>query len=342
VQARHTRQRGVDPRRHLELLREQRVWQRTAARRALEATLAVANRASALDGMWAAAMASPLHVSFGSLRRRAAAAPFDANGLDVPLPAPRAEDFQPGNGHLPAWVPGQRGARERARAAAYAEYRQAVADHRAAEFDRVRRLSLARLSHQRREAAARGEVDAHNAAVDRLQAGYRERSPAAVEEFARIVLSTRSWPEGVVPRWRLRYRPDFCQIDAECALPGPGTVPSVRRYRYVAAVGAIHRQFVPPDEVRHRYNRMIAQIALIAVFDVFSGLAADLVEVVQLSGRVADGGPHVVSLAVARTEWAALRPWADPAATLRRLDARVSPDAYAGVPVTPWADIDAD
>jgi restriction system protein len=387
VQARRTQQRGADLRRHLELLRQQRVWQRTTAKRAArqveteeailerearlraarveppryarkretyaeyvrrrtaeahDATLAAANHAAALDGIWAAAKASPLHVSFGSLRRRATAAPFDANGLDVPLPAPRAEDFQPGDGHLPAWVPGQRTARERARAAAYAEYRQAVADHRAAEFDRVRRLSLARLSHQRREVAARAEVDAHNAAVDRLRAGYRERSPAAVEEFARIVLSTRPWPDGVVLRWRLRYRPDFAQIDAECVLPRPGIVPSVRRYRYVAAADAIRRQFAPPGEVRDRYNRMVAQIALVAVFDLFSGLAADVVEVVQLSGRLPDGGPHVVSLAAARAEWEALRPWTDPAATLRRLDARVSPDAYAGVPVTPWADIDAD
>jgi hypothetical protein len=50
----------------------------------------------------------------------------------------------------------------------------------------------------------------------------------------------------------------------------------------------------------------------------------------------------VVSVAVARAEWAALCPWDDPSATLHRLDARVSPDAYAGVPVVPWADVDAD
>ena len=50
-----------------------------------------------------------------------------------------------------------------------------------------------------------------------------------------------------------------------------------------------------------------------------------------------------MSLAVARAEWDALRPWAEPPATLlHRLDARVSPDARAGVPVVPWADVDAD
>jgi restriction system protein len=388
VQARRTQQRArALQRQHATLRQQQRVWQRTAAKRAARqleteeailerearlrairteppsygreresyegyvrrrtaearvATLAAADRAATLDGIWRAALASPLHVSFGSLRRRATAAPFDANGLDLPLPEPRPEDYQPGAANLPEWVPGQRAARERARAAAYAAYRQAVADHRAAEFSRVRRLSVARLEHQRREAAARAEVDAHNAAVDRLQAGYREREPAAVEEFARIVLSSRAWPEGVVLHWRLRYRPGYRQIDAECGLPEPAVVPSVRRYRYVAAVDAIRRQFAPVAEVRERYNGLVEQIALTAMFDLFSGLAPAVVDVVQLNGRAA-GGAVLVSLAVARAEWDALRPWDQaPRTLLERLDARVSPDAHGGAPVVPWADLDAD
>jgi hypothetical protein len=326
--------------------RERESYEGYVRRRSAEAraaTLAAAHRAAALDGVWAAALASPLHVSFGSLRRRATAVPFDANGLDVPLPEPQAEDYQPDAVNLPQWVPGQRAARDRARAAAYVAYRQAVADHRAAEFDRVRQLSLARLEHQRREAATRAGADAHNAAVDRLQAGYRGREPAAVEEFARIVLSTRSWPDGVVLHWRLRYRAGYRQIDGECVLPEPSVVPAVRRYRYVPAADAIRRRFMPAGEVRERYNRFVAQAALTSVFDLFSGLAPDVVDVVQLSGRVPGDGPFLVSLAVARAEWDALRPWTDPPASLlRRLDARVSPDACAGVPVVPWADFDAD
>jgi len=105
---------------------------------------------------------------------------------------------------------------------------------------------------------------------------------------------------------------------------------------------AIHRQFAPAADLRQRYQRLVEQVALVALFDLFSGLAPDVADVVQLSGRRA-GGPYLVSLAVARAEWDALRPWTDPPATLlQRLDARVSPDAAAGVPVVPWADLDAD
>jgi hypothetical protein len=146
----------------------------------------------------------------------------------------------------------------------------------------------------------------------------------------------------VAAQWRLRYRPAYSQIDGECVLPEPGHRPRVRRYRYVAGADAIHRQFAPAADRKRRYQRLVEQVALVALFDLFSGLAPDVADVVQLSGRLA-GGPYLVSLAVARAEWDALRPWSDPPATLlQRLDARVSPDAAAGVPVVPWADLDAD
>jgi hypothetical protein len=308
---------------------------------AREATLAAAVRSSALDDMWAVALASPLHVSFGSLRRRVTPVPFDAGNLATPRVEPRPEDFRPAGASLPAWVPGQRAARERARQAAYAEYRQAVAEIRAAEYDRVRRLSVARLEHQKREAAVTAEAHTHNASVDRLQAGYREHDPAAVEEFARIVLSARSWPEGVVLRWRLNYRPDYCQIDAECTLPGPEIVPGVRRYRYVTGSDTLRRQLVPVEELRQRYDAAVEQIALVALFDLFHALAPDVVDVVHLNGRLSapppEPEPHLVSVAAAREEWNALSLHADqPADLLHRLDARVSPNPYDAVPVVPW------
>ncbi len=308
---------------------------------AREATVAAAGRSAALDDLWVTALASPLHVSFGSLRRKVTPVPFDAGALATPLPEPLPEDFQPAGLTLPSWVPGQRAARERARQAAYAEYRQAVAEHRAAEYDRVRRLSVARLEHQRRMVAETAEANAHNTTIDRLRAGYRELDPAAVEEFARIVLTARSWPEGIVLRWKLTYRPDYRQIDAECTLPGPEIVPGVRRYRYVAAADAIRRQLVPADELRRRYDAAVEQIALVGLFDLFHALAADVVDVVQLNGRLSapapEPEPYLVSVAAARTEWDALSLSADPPAELlRRLDARVSPSPFDAVPVVPW------
>jgi restriction system protein len=308
---------------------------------AREATVAAAARSAGLDELWPAALASPLHVSFGSLRRRVTRVPFDAGALATPLPEPLPEEFQPAEPALPSWVPGQRAARERARRAAYEEYRQALARHRAAEYDRVRHLSVARREHQRREAAEAVEANAHNATIDRLRAGYREHDAAAVEEFARIALSARSWPEGVVLRWKLHYRPDYCQLDAECTLPGPEIVPAVWRYRYVPATDAVRRQLVPAEELRRRYDATVEQIALVGLFDLFHALAPDVVDVVHLTGRLSapppEPEPYLVSVAAARSEWDALDLRAvPPADLLARLDARVSPSPFDAVPVVPW------
>jgi restriction system protein len=331
------------------------------------ATASVTERTVRLDALLSTALSTPLDVGFAALKRRPPAEPFDAGGLDVPLPLPRPEQFQPTVNHLPTWIPGQREARERGRTAAEAAYQRALADYRAAEFDRVRQLSVAKLHHQRRQAAAAEQVRVHNAAVDRLRDGYLARGRGAVERYARIVLSSRLWPDGVRLAWRLRYRSELCQLDAECVLPGPEVVPTVRRYRYVAAVDAIRRQFIPLAEVRDRFARFVAQAALCALADLFHGLSAEVVDVVQLNVRVADPDappgtprPHLVSLAVTRAEFVGMRPApglrdhgarasgasanimapGDPLAMLHRLDARVSPDPFDRVPIHPWADFD--
>jgi restriction system protein len=325
---------------------------RRGHRAARAATDLATARMEALALLLAAALATPLPIGFGVHRRQEAPAPFDAGGLDVPLPPPRAEEFEPPAVRLPTWLPGQRAARDRALAAADEAYRQADMEYRAAEVDRVRRLSAAKLEHQRTQAAVTARVRAHNAAVDRLAAGYRARERAAVERYAQLALSRRPWPAGMRVSWRLRYVPDLRQIDVECVLPGPEVLPVVRRYRYVAAVDAFRRQLVPRAELRDRYAALVAQSVLCGLADLFGTHDPEVVDVVQLNARrdlLNPTGhptrPYLVSIATARAEWATVRPAGgvravDAAALLRRLDARVSPDPFAAVAVEPWADFD--
>jgi restriction system protein len=316
-----------------------------AARAASELAL---TRTEALAGLLRTVVAQPLQVSFAELKRRDVVEPFDAGGLDRPLPAPRAEEFEPSAVRLPGWVPGQRAARDRALAAADEAYRQADVEYRAAEVERVRKLSAAKLDHQRRVREASAKIREYNVAVDRLEIGYRARERVAVERYTQLVLSRRGWPAGMRVSWRLRYLRAERQLDVECVLPGPDVVPSVRRYRYAAASDAFRRQAVPTEEIRARYAAVVHQSVLCALADLFGALSADVVDVIALNARVdavSPSGrpirPHVVSIATARAEWAALRlVGADPAQLLRQLDARVSPDPYAAVGIEPWADFD--
>jgi hypothetical protein len=180
---------------------------------------------------------------------------------------------------------------------------------------------------------ARAEALAHNEAVDRLAAGYRERTREAVEEYAAIVLAARSWPAGFDPSWRLRYRRGARQLDAEYDLPGPQVVPAG-----------------PADDRRRRYADVVAQVVLCVLVDLYRALEPEVVDVIRFNGRVRAGAagalaayrPHLVSLAVTRERWASVRlTTADPLACLRSVDALVSPDPYALVPVRPGAVFEA-
>jgi hypothetical protein len=146
---------------------------------------------------------------------------------------------------------------------------------------------------------------------------------------------------------RRHYRPESRQLDSECVLPDPDVVPAVRRYRYVPAVDDIRRQFLPEVELRERYADCVAQIAVSALFDLFTCLDPDVVDVVRLDARARVApyfdvaGPHVLSVVATRQAWTALRPGEqDPLAVLAALGARVSPDPYAGVPVPPHAGLE--
>src|SRR6266542_1641428 len=309
--AQRAAQQRVQQRRQAQLVR---IWQRTAAKRAArqvetelaiqeredqqrryadagerieayrsrrhtearEASAELAKRTAALDSLLETALSTPLDVGFPALKRRSA----------------------PGR----RWLPGQRSARERARAQAEA--------------------------------------------IGRLEAGYRARSREAVEEYAGIVLAARSWPEGLQPSWRLRYRPGSRQLDAEYELPGPQLVPVARACRYLPERDELVWDPAPETEVRHRYAGVVAQVVLCVLADLYRALEPTVVDVIRLNGRVSvvderssrRDRPHLVSLAVTRQRWTSLRLGsADPYAHLHALDALVSPNPYALVPVRPWA-----
>jgi len=370
---------SVQQQRSVEMRRQQsqrlRIWRRTAAKRAARQvetelairdrerrlseweaqqtrvdrgnreaesrTAAVTERVAVLDSLWAAALAHPLRVDLDALRRRVDIGPFDPGGLDVAARPPRREDFEPRNPLLPLWMPGQRAAWDKARAAAEETYRRALAAHEAAERDRLRALVAKKKEYVHRQAVAITEVEAHNSALSRLDAAVRARRPDAVEEFARLALSRRSWPPVFPVATRLRYRPEYVQLDVERELPGPAVVPVTRRFRYLPDRDAIGRQPVPEAELRARYAGVVAQTALCVLLDLFGALAPEAVDVIAFNGWVAAAGearPHLISLAVSRAEWGALAITdRDPMELLQDLDAIVSPDPYTVVPIRPLA-----
>ena len=293
----------------------QRVWQRTAGKRAarqVETELAIEEReqrqrayaswadrqydeavaateeaadlTAELDSLLADGLATPLRFGRAQLRGLYMMEPLEVDGLDVPLEPPRREDYRP------------------------AGYRAALAGYEAAEFERVRRLSTAKRDHQRRQAAA----------ADRVWADYQAGDRDAIEELAGAVLASRPWPLGFDPSWRLRYWPQSRRLDVVYALPGTDVVPHARQYRYVADRDEIVGEPIPGPEIARRYTNVVAQTALLVLFDLFDALDVDAV---SLKGR-----PPLVDVAVTRRRWASVRlDRDDPEAVLRSVAAPATP-----------------
>jgi hypothetical protein len=247
-----------------------RVWQRTAAKRAarqVETELAIEERqerqrvfaATAADELLLAAVAAPLKVGRSALRRQYMQAPVDVGELERPLEPPRRSQF----GRVP-WPPWSRAARERREAELESAYRAALAEFEEAEFDRVRRLSTAKLDHQRSQAEA----------ADRLWTDYQAGDRDAVATYATVVLSSRARPDRAVVPWQVRYEPGERLLAVEYELPATA-----------------------------RNADAVAQFALRALFDLFHTLDDGLVEVISFNG-LAVAGPSLVSITVTRTRWA--------------------------------------
>ena len=72
----------------------------------------------------------------------------------------------------------------------------------------------------------------------------------------------------------------------EFELPPQQVVPLVRGYRYIKARDAIDPLPRPATEVRQRYARLIACMALRTLHEVFVSTPGDVVEAVVFNGRV--------------------------------------------------------
>jgi restriction system protein len=169
---------------------------------------------------------------------------------------------------------------ERQEANACAAYEQACAQYAAYEAERQRLLADRRRDYDRRSAAAVDAAATHNAGVDQFERGFRAGEPEAVAQFCTLVLDSSIYPEGFAHRTRALYRPDPMEVVVEYELPPQSVIPAERDYKYVHIRDDIDTVARPVKEIKDRYARLIAQVALRTIHEVFASDPAGLAAVV--------------------------------------------------------------
>jgi restriction system protein len=213
--------------------------------------------------------------------------------------------------------------------AAEREFAAAQAEHQRQETVRQRRVATARAAWQKKADEEEQRADARNAHVAGLASGFRAHNRFAVSEYVQMVLDRSPYPEGFPAERHAGYVPESSLVAVEWFLPTLEIIPEHKAFRHVKTRKAVEPVAMPPAEAHHLYNRVIAQIAVRTVREVFTATPPGMVSTVVFNGHVdtvdpATGQrirPPLISMRATRDRFDELvlaEPRFDPVASIKR------------------------
>lgn len=308
------------------------------------------DRVAELDAVLAAGTEHRQDVTFASMKRAVDMPSFDPAGLDRPRPEPRWADFAPQPPGFVGRALGGQARYEREEAQARQAYDLARERHEAADADRRSQLEQRREAYERRVAAETAEVRGHNDEIDQFERDFRSGDSDAVAQFFTLVLDASLYPEGFPHRTRVIFRPEPRELVVEYELPPQSVIPAERDYKYVQTRDDIDPVARPVKEIKERYARLIAQVALRTLHEVFAADPIGLIEVASFNGHVSTKDkatgqpirPCLISVSAERELFSTfVLADLDPVACLKKLNALVSPHPYDLEAVRPVVDFEA-
>jgi restriction system protein len=308
----------------------------------------VAEEIKSLDQILVSVLDHP-PITFGNLKVKPQSPPFRPGKLAVPQPAPTWLEYAPveprGIGRLFGGMSQYRRKLDSARA----RFETATAAFHREEAERTRALEAAQAEHSRQAEAAQAKAAEYNWEVDKRRTAFAAGQAEAVEWFVNQVLTSSRYPKGFPRAWQVAYRPENRDVVVEFELPPQQVVPAVREYRYVKSRDAVDPVARPTTEIKQRYARLIACVALRTLHEIFRATPAEVIEAVVFNGRVSTvdratgkkARPHLISVEAERSAFADLvLAEVDPAACLKHLNALVSPNPFDLEAVEPFIAFD--
>lgn len=311
-------------------------------------TAEVEKQIKTLDEVLTSILPLPV-LAFDSLKATSVLPRFDPGSLGTAEPAPDWDDYEPPEPGGLSRLFGGSARYERQTAEARVRFDAAMTEYRQREGQRQRALSAVRTAHERKLADVRAKAAARNAEVEARRAAFAAGDPEALEWFVSRVLDASRYPSGFPRQYQVAYRPENRDVVVEFELPPQRVVPLVRGYRYIKTRDAIDPLPRPATEVRQRYARLIACMALRTLYEVFAPTPGDVVEAVVFNGRVSTidratgkpDRPHLLSVEAERSVFEDIVLAAvEPAACLKRLNALVSPNPFDLEAVEPFIAFD--
>jgi len=215
------------------------------------------------------------------------------------------------------------------------------AAHRDAEIAREAALTEAVTQYEAESAERERAVVEQNESLNQLITGLGYGTVDAVQEYVGIVLANSVYPEWFSVTHSATFEPATAELSLRVLVPGPDAIPAVKSYRYTKTTDEIAEIAATQKDTKDRYARVVSDIALRSLHEVFEADRRNLIASISLELGTktispATGQPTYVpfvAVAARREEFEALDLSAVvPAATLEHLGASVSKNPHGLVP----------
>ncbi len=232
---------------------------------------------------------------------------------------------------------------------ARARFEHELAQYQVRERDRNSALVAMQARHRQAEESRRQGVEQHNAQVNDLEQRVLSKQPEAVEDYFELLVEGSPLPAELPIDVEVAYQVDARKLLLIRELPNVDVIPEAREYTYVKTRDEITAKPRPPKEIKERYARLVAQLVLRTIRDVFEVRPAELVDEVAINAHVstrnkATGQPErpcLVSVSATRQQFEHLvLTELDPVECLRYFNALVSPHPWDLEAVRPIFDPD--
>lgn len=278
--------------------RERKAWERQQMQAAAEqrdqqaayATGDLEERVAELENLLRSSLGRDPRIEVSALYRRAQIPPLDLGALAYPIPSPVWNPPAEPTG-MARRFGGKRRYEDELRLA-QEQFAQAEEDHRRAEEAREQHVVRMRHKHQDVVEQAERLVAEANIEIDDWLARVREGDRLAVSEYMEEVLRRSAYPSSFPNQRQAGYVPESTRLVVQWYLPPIEVVPEQKAYRHIKSRKTIEPTMRPVKEIRQLYQRVIAQIALRTVREVFAASSEELISTVVFNGVVRAVSPE--------------------------------------------------
>lgn len=315
---------------------------------AAEQSEQVENFAATLDHLLAEGLARDSYLDFEDLRQPASIPKFEPGALAMSSAPPDPAAFQPPPLRgLKRFLPGAESKFQQTVAAGQAAFESTHAAWENSEQERQKAYAQAKKAHDEAVEAAQAAARAQHSEVDSLRSAFEQDDPSAIAQYFSLILDSSEYPEGFPRKRKLAFAPDSRQLVVEVQLPTLDVVPTEKSFRYVRAKDEIEGTPRPLSQRRTLYGRVVAQVALRTLYEIFTADRTAKCDTVVINGFVeainpATGQPVSPYLVTVRTTRDVFQErdlaQVDPLACLKGLNAGVSRSPAELEPVRPVVD----